>query len=359
MPTLPQGVRCPAAAGVVPAGERAQCVTELRNTGNMVLSSIKVDGDFNNCPTAELKPGAAAYCTVSRASTQDEFDAGSLTLSVTQASAKWRSSLDLPADVAAAAKDSAVVLLNRSAALDVAVTGDRTYATTPGEKVPVAVRVTNIGTIRLGSLKVSAPGLQALSCGTATILEPNAFLSCTASLVVDQDGFDAGRQVATATASGTGDPSNLNAAASGSLEVLPTSKASLSPIFTTCTMPDRGGGSAVCTLSLRNTGTVRLLDLTMANSDCSIKVLAPGSSQDCTLTKVIPQAAFDAATDSNALPIIQAVVKGFQNNTARDWVEFSSSSMYPLKLAPAVDVSSTPMPNTVSKAGGRPSWVHG
>jgi hypothetical protein len=337
---------------VVAAGERASCITELRNTGNMVLSSIKVDGDFNNCPTAELKPGAAALCTVSRASTQDEFDAGTMSLAVTQASAKWRGSLDLPADVAAAAKDTAVVLLNRSAALDVAVTGERTYATTPGEKVPVTVRVTNIGTIRLGSLKVSAPTLQAVSCGAATTLEPNAFLTCTGSMVVDQDGLDAGRQVASATASGTAAPSNLAASASGSLEVLPTTKASLTITYTSCSMPSAGGGSAVCRLALRNAGTVRLLDLTMADSVCNINALAPGSSQDCTWTKAVPQAAFDAATDTGAQYTAQVVVRGRQNNTAQDKVEFSSSSSYPLKLAPTVDVSSTPTPSTVSKAGG-------
>lgn len=183
----------------------------MTNTGNVRLSNITFGGDAN-CTKAEaelLSPQAQTTCSFSKNSTQDDFEAGSISWSA------WVSAIPLGTNstqLTANSTDSRV--LNQVRQLDVdmvrVVSLDNGTTTTgsvaeANTTVVLLVTASNKGNVHLRNVTLAVPGLTTnLSCPGLELdmeLAVDQRIKCMGSFHFDQDAFEAGSRHFTAVAS--------------------------------------------------------------------------------------------------------------------------------------------------------------
>jgi hypothetical protein len=206
-PKLEVDVKAPECTKPARMPGSAVCPVTITNTGNMRVVNISVNGQPNNCNVDLLWPNEVFNCTMTRVLTQEDFEAGLNTLQATSVDSFAlgpKSALDnTPSDTAT------VVLLNRTAALDLQLTADTASVTLSGDVVTYTVVITNIGTLRAQNVTVVMPTVSVLNCtrsGTDTpftvndVLQLDEAFTCIGAFTYSQDNLEAADKLMTVTA---------------------------------------------------------------------------------------------------------------------------------------------------------------
>ncbi len=305
-------------AGLV-AGDTVTYSFELRNTGNVTLSSVSVHeekfsgaGELStvSCPAGAgtLTPGASVTCSASYAVSQADVDKGSVTNTATATGTP-------PTGAAIASQPSSVTLaVTTQPGIALTKTADRAELVV-GETVSYSFSMTNIGNVTLKDVKPregafsGAGPLSAVSCpASAKSLAPAASASCTATYVVTQADVDRGSLDNTATATGN-PPSGTPVVSEPSTATVTVAQQPAIGLTGTVT-PESGshaGEDVVYSLTVRNTGNVTLTDVALNRRAFSgtgelgaitcargFDSLAPGKAVGCTIEYRLTQPDVDS-----------------------------------------------------------------
>ncbi len=330
----------------------------ITNTGNVALRNVRID-DPNvtvaGGPLASLAPGArdATTFTASYTLTQDNLDAGNVTntaivlaeapdgTAVTDTSDDPDSAVNVDPDGDGEPDDAPVTPIQGRASLALVKTG--TLNSGPdgivqaGDTITYAFAVENTGSVTVTDIVIDDP-LVTVAGGPVASLAPGArnTSSFTAVYTLTQSDMDAGRVENTATVSGRGpggapvqdvsDDGNGTVAGENdpTLTTLPQDASML--LLKAATLDDGGDGfadvgdSISYAFTVRNTGSVTLTDITVADplvavSGGPLAALVPGAEDSATFTAryVLTQGDLDAgqvrnvatasAQDPNGAPV--------------------------------------------------------
>jgi hypothetical protein len=349
---------------------------ELRNSGNMRLDNVAVTGDANDCNFALLEPNSVARCSMTLALTQDDFDAGVVTLGATAATASPRGPVTALTSVSV---DSASVPLNQTAAMDLSANVNQSYVAAAGDAVAATFAIGNTGSVTLRSVQVAvSPTLSNITCDNANAVPSatgdsvtlavlsvdgvNSVVNCSGLLSFDQDALEAGPQVISVT--GSGSAGNASAAASSQLVgVVPLNLPGLlvDVVGANCSLPSAAGGALTCAVELTNSGNVRLQSGVVTGAGaatvaaCDFGVLQPGGKWICHVAQLVSQTDLDAA-DADASYAgnvgVSATVTPMGSNNS----DITHGDAESLALAPAIRhglsvETTTASPTTVTEAG--------
>jgi hypothetical protein len=195
-----------------------ECSVSVSNTGNVRLNGLQASGDASCIFEPVLQPYTAsnATCTITKAATQDDFEAGNMVLSV---SATATPSGTSPAQITI--PDSIIVPLpiKKQLQLSLARTNGSTVVDRAGTAVQLSVTATNAGNVHLRGIALDVPGFDALTCSNSTDdvtlpadLLVGSSLVCSGAFSFDQDALEAGSR----NFSAAGSASNLGGAGAAS-----------------------------------------------------------------------------------------------------------------------------------------------
>ena len=192
-------------AGVA-VGTLLEYSVTVSNVGDTTLTGLAVTdsraGVSVDCGgVTSLAPGVEVVCDAAYRVTQGDVDAGGPILN--------RATVDAAQVEPVTSNQVSVPVVAARPGLSVVKTPDPVNVVAAPGTVTYTVLVTNSGNVTLSNVRVTEPlvGLSALSCTPAqgSALAPNATMTCTASLPVDQARFDAGTPIVN-TATATGQP---------------------------------------------------------------------------------------------------------------------------------------------------------
>lgn len=191
-------------------GAPLTCTAQVTNTGNVGLSNITFGGHAD-CTTSEavlLLPQQQTSCNFSRNSTQDDFEAGSISWSASvSATPRGTNSTQLTASTAGSR------LLPQLPKLDIDMvrvvsSDDHNTTSTPvaeaNTTVVLLVTATNKGNVHLRNVTLEVPGLTTtLSCPVMelSMLEVDQDMDCMGSFLFNQSTFEEGNRHFTAVGS--------------------------------------------------------------------------------------------------------------------------------------------------------------
>lgn len=206
-PALEVDVKAPECTKPARMPGSAVCPVTITNTGNMRVVNITVNGQPNDCNVSLLWPNDVFNCTMTRVLTQEDFEAGLTTLEATSVDSFAqgpKSTLDnTPSDTAT------VVLLNRTANLDLQLTADKASVAQSGDVVTFTVVITNTGTLRAQNITVVMPTVPVLDCKRSNTTDPftindvlqlDEAITCIGSFTYSQDNLEAADKLMTVTA---------------------------------------------------------------------------------------------------------------------------------------------------------------
>jgi hypothetical protein len=204
-------------------GEPLVCPVTATNTGNVRLSGVSINQGTCTVPAALVDINQTITCTVDITSTQDDFEAGNMTLAATVFA---MSNSANPTPVTAADSATLVLPITRQLLLTRVRTDNTTVVDKVGTVVHMTVTASNGGNTHLKAVNIDMPGLQLLSCTNATgpvhlptdLLVGAGTIQCSGTFSFDQDALEAGSRNFSAAGSG----SNLGdaGAASNVVEVV-------------------------------------------------------------------------------------------------------------------------------------------
>ncbi|MFF8770873.1 hypothetical protein [Kitasatospora sp. NPDC015120] len=317
-----------ASTGTLVAGEQITYTFEVKNTGNVTLTDIKVnEGEFTGsgklspvtCPaeSPSLAPGATVSCTATYTVTQADVDAGRVknTATATGTPPSGEPPVSPPSQVTVTTTDAPGVALVKSASTSTLVAG---------EEVVYTFEVKNTGNVTLKDVKVDegeftgSGKLSPITCpaAEAASLVPGATVTCTATYTVTQADVDAGRVKNVATSTGTpprGEPpvsppsqTSLTTADRPALSLVKTGHSSKPGELVV-------GENVRYDFTVTNTGNLTLKDVKVDETaftgsgklsavtcpSAGAASLAPGASITCTATYTVTQADVDAGSIKN------------------------------------------------------------
>jgi hypothetical protein len=349
---------------------------ELRNSGNMRLDNVAVTGDDNDCNIALLDPNTTASCSMTRALTQDDFDAGLAELSATAATASPRGPVTALTSVSV---DSAIVPLNQTAAMDLSADVNQSYVAAAGEGVIVTFTLGNTGSVTLRDLQLAvSPAVLGLTCDSTNAVPAatgdsvtlammsvdgsGSVVSCSGLLSFDQDALEAGPQQISVT--GSGSAGNATAAASSQLvAVVPLNLPGLlvDVVGANCSLPSAAGGALACAVEVTNSGNVRLQGGSVTGTGaaiaigCDFGVLQPGGKFTCQVEQTVLQLDLDAA-DADSSHAVSVGITATATPMGSDSSAVASGEAQDVVLAPAVlhglVISATSASPTIVDAAG-------
>jgi hypothetical protein len=349
---------------------------ELRNSGNMRLDNVAVIGDDNDCNFALLEPEAVVRCSMTRALTQDDFDAGVTTLAATAATATPRGPVTTLSSIPT---DSASVPLNQTAAMDLSANVNQSYVAAAGDTVTATFTIGNTGSVTLRSLQLAvSPKLSNVTCDNANAVPAatgdsvalamlsvdgaGSVVSCSGLLSFDQDALEAGPRNISVT--GSGSAGNATAAASSQLvEVVPLNLPGLlvDVVGANCSLPGAAGGALACAVEVTNSGNVRLQGGNVTGTGaatviaCDFGVLQPGGKFNCQVEQLVSQADLDAA-DEDAMYYVSLGVAATATPMGISNSDITQGDSESLVLSPTIRHGAsvdaiTASPTTVTDAG--------
>jgi uncharacterized repeat protein (TIGR01451 family) len=282
-----------------------------QNTGAAALTNLTVTdpgATITICtpsiPAASVAIGDTVVCTATRAVTQQDLDAGSLT-NVATATAKNIS------DIIVSQSGSVAVSAAQAPSLAVTKTATTPNFSVLGANVSFAIEVTNSGNVTLADVGVTDATATLGACTPAApvaSLAPGATISCTASRAVALADLDAGiiNNTARATATDPSGGSLFKTASTSSTAVdapsLSFTKTPITSSFSTIEDP------VDFALLVANTGNITLRNVTVADATATlgtctpalpVSTLAPGASIACSATHLATQADLDAGSIIN------------------------------------------------------------
>ncbi|MBD8585883.1 DUF11 domain-containing protein [Frigoribacterium sp. CFBP 8766] len=364
----------PAAGSTGAAGDVVTYSFRVVNTGAVTLRGVAVTdplaglsavsyGTWASGTAGTLAPGQAVTATASYRLTQADADRGSV---VNTATASGRT----PQNALVTQGATATTAVPQTAGLAVAKSGALRAGSTraAGDVADFTIRVTNTGTVTLGSVVLS-DSLAGLSepvltwPGTPGQLAPGQTLVARASAAVTQADVDAGAVVNTATARGVA-PGGQTTTASGAATVPITSSPALA--LTKQVAPVAGGsaGRAGDALEYRfsatNRGTVTLTGVGITDPLAGLGTLAytwpgaagrlaPGETVTATARYVVTQADADAGSVANRASVRGATPQGVQTSA-------EATAVQPIDSAPAIALDKTAVVAGSGSVGSRVTY---
>ncbi|MEU6709377.1 DUF7507 domain-containing protein [Streptomyces wuyuanensis] len=290
----------------------------VSNTGNVSLTGIELsDIAFSgsdpapeaSCPGTALAPGESMTCTGTYTLTQADVDSGSVTNTA-------RATGSPPAGPPVASQSSALFTPRVNPALALAKTGEPVVATAVGQLVTYTLLATNTGNVTLTDVDVAETAFSGsgarpqASCPTGP-LAPGASVACTATYVVSQADFNAGRVTNTAVA--TADPPTGTSVTTPPAGATVTMEQDPALTLTKSASPGEvtaAGQQVDYTYVVTNTGNVTLTAVDVSETafsgsgddpevSCPGTSLAPGRSMSCTATYTTTQTDINAGAVTN------------------------------------------------------------
>lgn len=211
----------------------------------------------------------------------------------------------------------------------------------------------------------SPPACQALSSpagtcsGASTTLAPGQTATFTATYAVTQADLDHGEIQDAATATGT-PPTGGTITSPVSTATVPVDQAPALTLVKSA-LPSApssyvAGQAITYTFAITNTGNVSLADVTVDETaftgsgtvspiTCPTTTLSPGEQESCTATYTLTQADVDRGSVSNTADVTYAPPGGATASSQ------PSSAVVPVAQAPALTLTKSASPTTVSAAG--------
>ena len=321
----------------------------ITNTGNVTLTGVTVDDPIAglsaiSCPTTVLDPGTMTTCTATRAVTQSDLDAGSISNMATVTGTA-------PSGGDVSDTDTATVSVAAGPAIELDKSATPTTVHTLSETISYTFVVTNTGNVTLSAIAVADPMFGGAVACPATTLAPTATMTCSASHGVTQADLDAGQILNTATVTGspTVGPSVSDTDAATVLAD-PVDGMALTKSATPSTI-DAAGTTITYALVIANTGDSTLDDVSISDPlvglsavTCPSTTVAPGGQLTCTATYVATQADVDVGAVTNTATAT-AIPGAGTPITATDTVIVTATR------TPSISLVKTATPETVGSAG--------
>lgn len=220
-------------------GVNMTCPVNLTNTGELTLTNVLATTAApitTDCgTTATLAPGASTQCTLTATAVQDDYDAGTLVLSV----ASTAGHLGFASrTLGGTLSYSSSISLNHSASMDLVATASGSVSKA-ADTVSYTITATNTGAVRIRDLALAVPAWLSLdSCTPALpgpwIVEPFKQVVCQASYSFSQDFYEAGPLSMVASATTTSLPDVVHSAPA---VVTPTYTSGVDVQIGTCSLP--------------------------------------------------------------------------------------------------------------------------
>ncbi|MGL5857935.1 MAG: DUF7507 domain-containing protein [Angustibacter sp.] len=304
------------ANGRTDLGDRITWTFQVRNTGNVTITSVAVTDPAAGpvtCSPTSLAPGATATCAASTpyTITQADVDAGEVANTATSSglSSTGATVTSAPASSSVAVQQTSTLSLTKSASVtDVNGNG----VTDLGDRIAWSFLLRNTGNTTLDTLSVTDPRAGAVTCPVST-LAPGAQTTCTATTpyVVTQPDVDAGLVSNSATARAQQVTNDAPVTSNTSTTDTPVTQVNGLALVKTGTVTDLdGNGTDVgdpvnYSFQVTNSGTVTISTLTITDPrvgavSCPTTTLTPGAQTTCTGTSTITQADVDAGVVNNS-----------------------------------------------------------
>ncbi len=324
----------------------------VANTGTTTLAAISVSDNkvsTVSCPSSSLAPGVSETCTGFYTTTQTDVDNGSVTNVATAAG--------LPptyygTTTVSSNSSSVTVDATQGPAIGIVKSANVKNYKAPGVKVTYSYVVTNDGNVTLTKVAVTDPmsGLSQVSCPSAT-LAPSASETCTATYTTTQADVDRGWLKNTGTASGTS-AQNATVTAKASWFIPAIQSPAITIVKSANVTSFKAPGTKVSYgYKVTNTGNVTLSPVVVFDPmerlsllACPTTNLAPGVFETCTASYVTNQADVDRGWITNT-----GVAVGFFHNWP--WATSSSTLTINANQSPALTISQSANPTSVTKAG--------
>ena len=344
------------------------CDVLLFNSGNMRLANVSVSGDSNDCDVALLEPRSTVHCSMSHTLSQEDYDAGFVNVTANGASADPLGPVSVLPQVL---PDTARVVLNQSASLDLSARSDKSYVLAAGDSVTVVFTAGNTGSVTLYNATFTiSPALSNVSCNSSLaavaadgsvqlpVLAVDVAVSCSGLLEFNQDRLEAGPQLVSVTGTASSPSGNVTVtAASQDVSIIPVNSPGLTLDLqpANCSLPASAGGTVVCPVLVHNSGNMRLQNVSVAGvSGCSFALLQPDEQQLCQLRQVASQTDFDAAYDNHTPLQLLVAASGVSNGRNSSEVSASATEIVSLQsvLHAALQLSNWSIqPAVISVAG--------
>lgn len=285
------------ATGQPAVGQQITYTATLKNTGNVTLRDLAVQGTLGTaaaCAATTLAPGATTTCKVTYIVTQADIDAGQIEQGLTVTGRGVQ---------AAVAQLDAGNVVDTIAHAPSTTLGLATHATADlkvGATAEVNAMIMNTGNVTLSGIEIQASRGQASACGVTT-LAPGASTDCTITVKVSQSDIDAGVieidvTGAAQTPAGVVTPISAGAIALP-INAYPGGETAL------VIAPDAEfvvGEDIEFTATIENSGnvTLQVTEVTRESTGdelaCDTARLAPGETATCTFTHTVLQSDIDA-----------------------------------------------------------------
>lgn len=162
------------------AADTTRCNITARNTGNVRLDNIAVTGDAVSCSIALLAPNEELRCIISKAVTQDHFEAAAVTMSLPAAATPrgTKNTTDLPSPTT-----HTVPLLQRPQ-LQINSSTSASFVTWPNDIVLYEAKLINTGNVHLKNVTLTSSVPGGVDCGIPlpTDILVNTMLTCTRNI---------------------------------------------------------------------------------------------------------------------------------------------------------------------------------
>ncbi|WP_196053628.1 DUF7507 domain-containing protein [Paracoccus lichenicola] len=312
----------------VHVGELVSYDFTVTNTGNVTLSNVVVNdpllGGAVGSPIPTLAPGASGTVTAAYPLTQADLDAARVVNSATaQGTPPTGGAVTDTSGTTITDNDPTETPLVPAPAIALVKTADASAVSAPaqlGELISYGFTVTNTGNVTLSNVTLTDPLLGGAVGSPIPTLAPGASGMISATHALTQADLDAGQVVNTATATGTpprggpvtdtsgatvadDDPTTVPLVAAPAIALVKTADGS------GIAVPAAPGDPIAYSFTVTNTGTVTLLNVTLADalqgavvSGGPIPALAPGAVDSGTFTATYPlqQADIDAGRVVNS-----------------------------------------------------------
>ena len=303
-------------------GQTATYTFAVQNTGNLTLNNVTVtDADLGfSCAIPTIAPTATDQsCTVTRTTTQADFDAGSYVNTASASAAGVTPDADDTSDATITATGPA-----RVASFVFDKTAPATFSAV-GDTVDFVLSLSNTGGVTLTGLTITDTFFDPdLVCSIADLAPGATDTTCRGSYQITQADIDAGQIENAATFAGTGlDGAPIN----GADTVIVTGPAE-APALAVTKVDDAPAGSftnlpetKTYTFTVRNTGNVTLTNLTISDPltgfSCALSDLAPGAqaltcadNSPLSDTYTVTQADIDRGEIENTVTVTGETTRG-------------------------------------------------
>nr|WP_231118286.1 OmpA family protein [Lysobacter silvisoli] len=346
-------------------GETVSYSFAVTNSGNVTISNLVINetafsgtgtAPVITCPVTTLAPGASTTCTGSYTVTQADIDAGSVTNTATA------SGTDPTGGATTSPPSSATVTAAPAPALTIDKTAGTPSGNTAGSTIAYTFLVTNTGNVTITGIAVNDAQLDAAAVCPVTTLAPGASTTCTGTHTITQAEVDAGTSNNSATASGT-DPTGGTTTSPPDTTTTPIASTPALTLTKTAspTTVSAVGDTVAYSFAVTNSGNVTISNLVINETafsgtgtapviSCPVTTLAPGASTTCTGSYTVTQADIDTGSITNT-----ATASGMDpgSNPA---TSPPSSATVAVNPAPALTLTKTATPTTVSAAGDTVSY---